>query len=71
MELPLLDGDDDNVRDYPVVAVRFRFWPSAPNDDVDQWTCGCGRSLNSDDPEAHWEFTVPVKPRRRPAAVSF
>lgn len=37
--------------------IRFRFWPPAPSDDVDHWTCPCDRPA-FDGVEAgpgHWE----------------
>jgi hypothetical protein len=44
--------------------VRIRFWPPvAERDDVDSWTCLCGRPLSQDPHGAghHWELRIPVR----------
>jgi hypothetical protein len=44
-----------------VEELHLRFWPPAESDeDVEQWTCQCGRPTASDGP-AHWEWRVRVE----------
>lgn len=47
---------------HPVTKeIKFRFWPPLEVDNLDTWTCPCGRptgeSMNG---PGHWEWTVPV-----------
>jgi hypothetical protein len=41
----------------------LRFWPPADIDQVEQWTCRCGRPLVEEagsEPIGHWETVIPV-----------
>jgi hypothetical protein len=42
----------------------LRFWPPADTDDVEPWTCRCGRPAAEGpgwEPAGHWERVVPVE----------
>jgi hypothetical protein len=46
-----------------VQEIVLRFWPPADVDQVERWTCRCGRPLDGDPASAdagHWEVIVPV-----------
>ena len=50
-------------RQGAVDEIRFRFWPPAPTDDVEHWTCPCERPPDDGgrfDAPGHWEIRVPV-----------
>ncbi|MDH2424776.1 hypothetical protein [Sphaerisporangium sp. TRM90804] len=45
-----------------VKEIEFRFWPPAPVDEVEAWTCPCGRlATQADNPAGHWAFRAVVK----------
>jgi hypothetical protein len=53
--------------------IRLRFWPPIEGDDVDWWTCPCGRPTGESlDGPGHWEWRVPIvyNPPRAPASAS-
>jgi hypothetical protein len=42
--------------------LRFRFWPPAETDEVEHWSCPCGRPLQEGGTNSpgHWERRVPI-----------
>jgi hypothetical protein len=45
-------------------AVLLRLWPPASIDQVEQWSCDCGRPTieGREDEQAHWEIRLSVEP---------
>jgi hypothetical protein len=51
--------------------IRFRFWPPIEGDDVEPWSCRCGKPTGDTmDGPGHWEWRVPVRRDRTPIRIN-
>lgn len=53
-------ADCGNDGSFSVKEVVLHLWPPAVSDDVELWTCRCGRSLDDSGKSGHWQIRMKV-----------